>query len=100
VDEIGFDAAIAEVAPQGHFFATTQTMARYDTEFYEPVVHDYSNFGTWVERGARDANTRATEVWKSILAADARPEIDGDRRAALEAFIARRKAEGGAPPES
>ncbi len=100
VDEIGFDGAIAEVAPQGHFFATTQTMARYNTEFYEPVVHDYANFGTWVERGARDANTRATEVWKAILASDARPETDGARREALASFIARRKAEGGAPPES
>ncbi len=99
-DEIGLDNAIAEVAPQGHFFATSQTMARYDTEFYEPIVHDYANFGTWVERGARDANSRATDVWKSILAADVRPATDGDRREALAAFIARRKAEGGAPPES
>ncbi|PHO03010.1 trimethylamine methyltransferase [Rhodobacteraceae bacterium 4F10] len=99
-DEIGFGNAISEVDPSGHFFATSQTMERYNTAFYEPVVHDYANFGTWTERGAKDANTRATEVWKAILAEDARPAIDGDRLAQLKAHIAKRTAEGGAPPES
>jgi trimethylamine--corrinoid protein Co-methyltransferase len=40
----------------GHFFAAPQTMERYTTEFYQPIVHDYANFGTWTERGALDAN--------------------------------------------
>ena len=100
VDEIGFDNALSHVAPSGHFFDAPQTMARYNTEFYEPVVHDYANFGTWTERGALDATQRATQVWKDILAADQRPEIDGDRLEHLQAFVARRTAEGGAPPES
>lgn len=99
-DDIGFDTAISEVDPSGHFFATSQTMERYNTEFYEPVVHDYANFGTWTERGAQDANTRATKVWKDILAADKRPNVDGAKVDALQAFIAKRTAEGGAPPES
>ncbi len=99
-DEIGFETAISEVDPSGHFFATTQTMERYNTEFYEPVVHDYANFGTWTERGAKDASTRATAVWKDILAADKRPDLDGARVEALRAFIEKRTAEGGAPPES
>ncbi|NNE79052.1 MAG: trimethylamine methyltransferase family protein [Silicimonas sp.] len=98
-DEIGFDA-LAEVQPSGHFFAAAQTMARYDTEFYEPIVHDYANFGTWTERGALDASTRATAVWKSILAADDRPTTDAARRESLTAYIEKRTAAGGAPPES
>lgn len=98
-DEIGFEA-LSEVAPSGHFFATTQTMARYDTEFYQPIVHDYANFGTWKDRGANDANARATEHWKNILAADSRPVMNQNRVSALKAFIERRTAGGGAPPES
>lgn len=98
-DEIGFDA-LSEVAPSGHFFATGQTMARYSTEFYEPIVHDYANFGTWTDRGAKDANTRATNVWKGILAADNRPVLDEVRVEGLRAFIEKRTAEGGALPES
>lgn len=99
-DEIGFANALAHVAPSGHFFAAPQTMERYTTEFYAPVVHDYANYGTWTERGARDASERATDVWERILAAPEASFTPPDRLAALHDFIARRTAEGGAPPES
>ncbi|MYK30328.1 MAG: trimethylamine methyltransferase, partial [Boseongicola sp. SB0670_bin_30] len=98
-DEIGFDA-LAEVAPSGHFFSAVQTMARYRTEFYEPLVHDYANFGTWNERGAQDATARATKVWKHVLAEFSAPEVADGRIAEMQEFIARRTAEGGAPPVS
>ncbi|MEM8789075.1 MAG: trimethylamine methyltransferase family protein [Pseudomonadota bacterium] len=99
-EEIGFADAISEVEPQGHFFAASQTMARYATQFYQPIVHDYANFGTWTERGAVDANHRATRVWKDIVAARYQPAPDADRLGHLQDFIARRTAEGGAAPES
>ena len=99
-DEIGFENALSHVGPSGHFFAAPQTMDRYNTEFYEPVVHDYANFGTWTERGARDASTRATDVWQEIVKNDAPIPVDDARLEALQAFIAKRTAEGGAPPES
>ncbi len=99
-DEIGFTNALSHVAPSGHFFAAPQTMERYNTEFYQPVVHDYANFGTWTERGARDANTRATAVWESILAAPQTAMSPLDRLETLRAFIDKRTNEGGAPPES
>ncbi|WP_170595852.1 trimethylamine methyltransferase family protein [Ruegeria arenilitoris] len=98
--EIGFDTALCEVEPGSHFFAASQTMERYTTEFYEPHLHDYANFGTWTERGSVDANHRATAVWRDILnnfepPAQGQPGVD-----AMRDFIARRTAEGGAPPES
>ena len=99
-DEIGFDNALAHVDPSGHFFAAPQTMERYNTEFYEPIVHDYANFGTWTERGARDASSRATDVWQEIVKNDTPVAVDGARLEALQLFIAKRTAEGGAPPES
>lgn len=98
--DIGYATAIAEVEPQGHFFATSQTMERYATAFYDPIVHDYANFGTWTERGATDANNRATDVWKDIVARKDQPGLKSDSLGQLKDFIARRTAEGGAPPES
>ena len=83
-DEIGFDNAISHVDPQGHFFSAPQTMERYNTQFYEPIVHDYANFGTWTERGAQDANTRATAVWKEIVDAKTKPPTESDRVGALQ----------------
>ena len=97
--EIGFDA-LSEVQPGGHFFAAGQTMARYQTEFYEPLVADWSNFGTWTERGEKTASERATQIWQRIVDADERPPVDGARLAALQDYIQQRSAAGGAYPES
>jgi trimethylamine:corrinoid methyltransferase-like protein len=62
-------------------------MERYTTEFYEPIVHDYANFGTWTDRGARDASVRATDVWEAILAEPELSMTPPDRMAELDAFI-------------
>jgi trimethylamine--corrinoid protein Co-methyltransferase len=98
-DAIGFEA-IAEVAPGGHFFAAKQTMERYETAFYAPLVADWSNFGTWTDAGALSSEQRATEIWKRRIAEHAPPVVDPGRLEELDEFIARRTAEGGAPPES
>jgi trimethylamine---corrinoid protein Co-methyltransferase len=98
-DEIGLDA-IAATSPGGHFFGGEHTLARYRTAFYEPLVSDWANFGQWTEEGARDATTRANEVWKRILAEFEPPPLDDAIAAELDEFVERRTAEGGAPPES
>jgi trimethylamine--corrinoid protein Co-methyltransferase len=96
---LAFDA-LAEVQPGGHFFATAHTMERYRTAFYEPLVADWSNFGTWTERGAKDASARATEIWQRHLESPAPPCLDPARSELLDAFIAHRTTQGGAPPVS
>ena len=97
--ELAFDA-IADVAPSGHFFATGHTMERYQTAFYEPLVADWSNFGTWTERGSKDVNERATALWQRMLAEEDEVFLDPARTEELDAFIAKRTDDGGAPPES
>lgn len=89
--------ALAEVPPGGHFFAAAHTMERYQTAFYQPLVADWSNFGRWTERGAEDANARATAIWQERLTGAPEVLLAPDRLDALDAFIARRRAEGGAP---
>ena len=97
--EIGFDA-LEEVQPGGHFFAAAHTMARYKTAFYEPVVHDYANFGTWTERGAQSASARSTRIWKDIVRSNPEIAYGSDKFDRLRSFCQKRIAEGGAPPES
>jgi len=96
-DEIGFDA-IAEVEPGGHFFAATQTMERYQTAFYEPLVSDWSNFGQWTDAGSKTATERAHDIWKRKLAEFEPPKMDPEIVEALNDFVTRRTAEGGASP--
>ncbi|MDQ6437369.1 trimethylamine methyltransferase family protein [Mesorhizobium sp. LHD-90] len=96
---IGFDA-IAEVQPGGHFFAAAHTMSRYRDAFYEPLVADWQNFGNWTQSGSRTATERATDIWKRRLAEFTPPASAAMSTETLDAFIARRTAEGGAPPVS
>jgi trimethylamine--corrinoid protein Co-methyltransferase len=98
-DEIGLDA-ISETPPGGHFFGGAHTLERYRTAFYEPLVSDWSNFGQWTEAGSHDATARANGVWKRALAEFEQPPLDEAIAAELGEFVARRTAEGGAPPES
>ncbi|HEY2110923.1 MAG TPA: trimethylamine methyltransferase family protein, partial [Dongiaceae bacterium] len=69
---IGFEA-IAEVEPGGHFFSARHTMARYRTAFYDPLVADWSNFGSWSEAGGKNATLRANAIWKKGLPISSRP---------------------------
>jgi trimethylamine--corrinoid protein Co-methyltransferase len=98
-DAIGFDA-IAEVSPGGHFFATTQTMARYRSAFYEPLVADLSNYGNWTEAGSKTATERAQSVWRRIVAEFQPPSATQGVAEILDPFIAQRTSEGGAAPVS
>jgi trimethylamine--corrinoid protein Co-methyltransferase len=96
-DDIGFEA-IAEIDPGGHFFAAAHTMSRYRSAFYEPLVADGTNFGQWQEAGSKTAAERATEIWQQRLKDYRQPAFDPARLEAMDEFIARRAAKGGAPP--
>ncbi len=91
--------AIAEVGPHGHFFGTAHTQARYETAFYAPFLSDWRNFETWAETGAVRTPERANRLARAILAEFEPAPLAEDRRLELEDFVARRKAEGGAPTD-
>ena len=91
-DTLAFDA-IPEVAPGGHFFGATHTLARYETAFYQPLVSDWRNFETWAEDGALTATQRANALWKQLLSQYEQPKIDPATDEALREYIARRKRE-------
>jgi len=89
--------AIAEAGVGGHFFGTAQTMAQYETAFHPPMLSNWDNFPTWQARGSEEAPLRANRIWKELLSTYEEPPLDPGIRESLEAFVARRKAEGGAP---
>lgn len=96
--DIAIDA-IKEVGPGGHFFGCTHTQERYETAFYSPFLSDWSNFESWQERGSVRTPERAHRVWKQILAEFEAPPIDPAIDEELQAFVAKRKEEGGAPTD-
>ena len=97
--DIALDA-LQEVQPGGHFFGAAHTMERYQTAFYEPLVADFANFGTWEERGSLDATTRATDTWKTILRDFVPPTAPDNGMDELNRYIEARIAAGGCAPVS
>jgi len=90
LDDIGLEA-MREVGPGGHFFGCDHTMARYTTAFYQPFLSDWQNHENWQQAGAKDATTRATELWPKILQEFEAPPIDAATVEALQAYVTKRK---------
>jgi trimethylamine--corrinoid protein Co-methyltransferase len=93
-DALALDA-VREVGPGGHFFGTAHTLARYETAFYSPILSDWRNFETWTEAGRPTTYDHANRIFKEKLASYERPPIDPGVEEELDAFVAKRKAEGG-----
>jgi trimethylamine--corrinoid protein Co-methyltransferase len=97
-DALGIDA-IREVGPGGHFFGAQHTLARYERAFYAPIISDWRNFQQWEAAGSPDAMIKANLVWKQALADYREPPLDPSVREELDAFVERRRREGGAPTD-
>ena len=97
-DDIALDA-IKSVGNEGHFFGIEHTQDRYSTAFYQPFLSDWKNYEGWEAAGAVWTPERAHRVFKEIVASFEAPAIDDSIRDQLADFVARRKAEGGAPTD-
>ncbi|RYE57537.1 MAG: methyltransferase, partial [Rhizobiaceae bacterium] len=97
-DALALDA-IRDVGPGGHFFGTAHTLARYENAFYSPIISDWRNNETWVEAGSPTAFERANKVYKETLANYQQPALDPAIEEELDAFVAKRKEEGGVPTD-
>jgi trimethylamine--corrinoid protein Co-methyltransferase len=97
-DDIAIDA-IREVGSSGHYFGIQHTQDRYEHAFYAPFVSDWRNFEAWDISGAVWTPERAHRLFKEIIASFEEPPMDAGHREELADFVARRKAEGGAPTD-
>ncbi|MFV0302930.1 MAG: trimethylamine methyltransferase family protein [Paracoccus sp. (in: a-proteobacteria)] len=96
--EIALDA-ISEVGPSGHYFGCAHTQERYTEAFYAPIASDWRNFEAWELAGAEDSIARAHRLSREIIENFTPPPLDEGIREELADFVARRKAEGGAPTD-
>ncbi len=85
--------AIKEVGPGGHFFGAADTLSRYETAFYAPLLSDWQNFENWEEAGSLTATDRAHGIWQQLLKDYEEPPMDPAIREALSDYVSRRKDE-------
>jgi trimethylamine---corrinoid protein Co-methyltransferase len=95
--------AIGEVnslpASERHFFGIEHTQTRFETAFYQPFLSDWRNYESWRLGGAAWAHERAHALFREIVAGFEAPDMPADRVEELVSFVARRRAEGGAPTD-
>ena len=84
-----------EVGHGGHFLGAAHTMERFRTCFYRPFLSNSDNYEKWMRTGAKDAASRATDVWKKRLEEYEQPVLDDAIRQELEEYVVRRRAELG-----
>ena len=96
-DTLGVEA-IAEVGPASHFFAAQQTLDRYETEHYNPMLSDWRNFESWRDAGSETASQRANKIWKQLLEDYKEPKLAPEVEEELSGFVEKRVSEGGAAP--
>ena len=84
--------AIREVGPGGHYLGCAHTQANYERAFWRTGLLDYRPFETWDEAGAPDTATLAAARVAKLLAGYEAPPMAPGTRAALDAFVAARKA--------
>jgi trimethylamine---corrinoid protein Co-methyltransferase len=90
---------IESVGPGGHFFGTQHTQDRFRHAFYKPLISDWRNYEAWQEAGSPQAPDKAKVLVGRFLDAYEPPVMDPAIRAELDAFVARRVAEGGVPTD-
>ena len=96
-DTLGVET-IAEVGPANHFFAAAQTMERYETEHYRPMLSDWRNFESWRDAGSITTTQRANKIWKQLLVDYKEPKLGPEVEEELSSYVEKRVSEGGAPP--
>ncbi|NKX46898.1 trimethylamine methyltransferase family protein [Rhodobacteraceae bacterium R_SAG8] len=89
--------AIREVGPGGHYLGCAHTQANFKEAFWKSDLLDYKPFETWSDEGARDTQSLAAARIEKLLGDYVQPTMDPETRAALDAFVAERKA---AEPDS
>ena len=84
--------AIREVGPGGHYLGCEHTQANFKTSFWRTEVLDYKPFETWDEEGAKDSQMLAKDRVEKLLANYQQPTLDPEIAAALDEYIANKKA--------
>lgn len=94
-DALGLDA-VREVGPGGHYFGAAHTLARYESAFHAPMLSDWRNFENWEDAGSPTTIEHAHARAGELLEGYQQPELEPANLEAMNAFVEKRKIEGGA----
>ena len=82
--------AIGRVRPGGGFLAEDHTFDHWKEAQWAPSVIDRSRYDLWVEKGSKDAITRANEVVRKLIQEHDVPPLAGEVEQVFEEILAER----------
>ena len=85
--------AVREVGPGNHYLGCAHTRRNYLGGFFLPEVADNNSFEQWQAEGCKNHEQRAVEIARRRLRRYEPPPLDAAVDEALQAFMARRRAE-------
>jgi trimethylamine---corrinoid protein Co-methyltransferase len=88
-------SAHQEVGQGGHFLGAEHTLERFRECFYRPLLSSTENYERWNRNGGKDAAARASEIVDRTLEEYEEPELAGDLKDELKAYVDRRRTELG-----
>jgi trimethylamine--corrinoid protein Co-methyltransferase len=84
-----------EVGQGGHFLGAAHTLERFRECFYRPLLSSTENYERWMRNGGNDSAARASDIWRKTLDEYQEPELEGDLKDELKAYVDRRRTELG-----
>ena len=85
-------AAFHETEPGQHHLGSSHTLANFETAFWKSSLADSNSFEQWEAEGSKDAENRASEAWRELLASYEQPALPAGVEDELIEWIERRKA--------
>ena len=82
---------IGEVGPGGEYLTHAHTFRNFRNEFYQPIIEERGNFGSWQKNGALSIEKRANMKWKEILENYTEPQLPADIERDLRNFVDKNK---------
>ncbi|MER5171533.1 trimethylamine methyltransferase family protein [Thioclava kandeliae] len=86
-------ASLREVGPGGHFLGAEETLREGEARLWKSAVLEDRTHDAWEAANRPDTVWHARQCVNRLLDASQPPSLAPERRAALEAFVARRKKE-------
>ena len=78
---------LLSTGPGQHYLGTEHTLANFETAFWRADTSDSNSFEQWESEGSRDAEKRAGERWRQMLADYQAPPLDDEIDHKLRSWI-------------
>lgn len=85
--------AVTRIGPGGHYLGDAFTLKHFREAFIAPEMLDYLSFEQWKAKGEKSMDQRCRDKAAAILSQIEPPLIDPEAKAAVDAYVGRRKSE-------